>query len=252
MRARSASSRAWKTMTSSMRLRNSGRKVSPQRLGDLRLHPLVACSSRGLARGRRHELRADVAGHDEDGVLEVDRAALAVGQAAVVEDLEQDVEDVRVGLLDLVEQDHLVRPAADRLGELAALLVADVAGRRADQPATRRTSPCTRSCRCGSWPCSSSNRNCRQRPGQLGLAHAGGAQEDERADGPPRVLEPGARAPHGVGDGRDGLVLADHALVQPLLHVDAAWPARPPSGASPGCPSRRPRCGRCRPRRPPP
>ena len=67
-------------------------------------------------------------------VLEVDRPALAVGQAAVVEDLEEDVEDVRVRLLDLVEQDDLVRPAADGLGQLAALVVADVAGRRADQP----------------------------------------------------------------------------------------------------------------------
>ena len=38
-----------------------------------------------------------------DGVLEVDRAALAVGQPAVVEHLQQHVEDVRVRLLDLVE-----------------------------------------------------------------------------------------------------------------------------------------------------
>ena len=37
-----------------------------------------------------------------------DGPALAVGQPAVVEHLEQDVEDVGVGLLDLVEQDHLV------------------------------------------------------------------------------------------------------------------------------------------------
>jgi hypothetical protein len=37
---------------------------------------------------------------------EIDRAALAVGQAAVVEDLQQHVEDVRVRLLDFVEQDH--------------------------------------------------------------------------------------------------------------------------------------------------
>ena len=73
------------------------------------------------------QLRADVAGHDDDGVLEADRAALAVGQAPVVEDLEQDVEHVRVRLLDLVEQDDLVRAPPDRLGELAALLVADVA-----------------------------------------------------------------------------------------------------------------------------
>ena len=38
-------------------------------------------------------------------LLEVDRAALAVGQAPVVHHLQQHVEDVGVGLLDLVEQD---------------------------------------------------------------------------------------------------------------------------------------------------
>ena len=38
---------------------------------------------------------AEVAGHDDDRVLEVDRASLAVGQPPVVEHLQQDVEDVR-------------------------------------------------------------------------------------------------------------------------------------------------------------
>ena len=53
-------------------------------------------------------LAADVRGHEQDGVAEVDRPALAVGQAAVVEYLEQDVEDVRMRLLDLVEEHHAV------------------------------------------------------------------------------------------------------------------------------------------------
>ena len=78
----------------------------------------------------------DVGGHDQHGVLEVHRAALAVGEASVVHHLQQHVEDVGVRLLDLVEQHDRVGPPADRLGQLAALLVADVAGRRADQPET--------------------------------------------------------------------------------------------------------------------
>ena len=44
----------------------------------------------------------------------IDRAALAVGEPAVVEHLQQQVEHVRVGLLDLVEQHHRVRVAAHR------------------------------------------------------------------------------------------------------------------------------------------
>ena len=41
--------------------------------------------------------------------------------------------DFGVGLLDLVEQDHGVRLASHRFGELAAFLVADVSGRRTDE-----------------------------------------------------------------------------------------------------------------------
>ena len=48
-------------------------------------------------------LGADVAGHDDDGVLEVHGAALRVGDAAVVQDLEHDVPHVLVGLFNLVE-----------------------------------------------------------------------------------------------------------------------------------------------------
>ena len=43
-----------------------------------------------------------------------------------------------------------------------------------------------------------------------------GPEEQERADGAPRILDPGATAQDGVGDQVDGLVLADHPLVQDL------------------------------------
>ena len=60
----------------------------------------------------------------------------------------------------------------------------------------------------------------RERARELGLADAGRAEEDERADRPVRILQPGARAAQRVRDGLDRLVLADDALVEPLLHVD--------------------------------
>ena len=91
--------------------------------------------------------RANVRGHDHDRVAEVDRAAMAVGQPAVVEQLQEDVEHLRMGLLDLVEQDHRVRTAPNRLGQLAALLVADVPGRRTRRGARRCASPGTPTCR---------------------------------------------------------------------------------------------------------
>ena len=164
-------------------------------------------------------LRADVRGHDHDRVAEVDRPALAVGQPSVVEQLQEDVEDVGVGLLDLVEQDHAVRPAPHRLGQLPALVVADVAGRRADEArdgvllhVLRHVEPHDRALVV--------EHELGERLRELGLADAGRAEEDERADRAVRILQAGARAPQRVRDGVDRRLLADDALVQPLLHVD--------------------------------
>ena len=82
---------------------------------DLVLHQLVralgaarvrvALAAEAEARVRLELLGAQVRGHDDDAVAEVDPAALGVGQVPVLEDLEEDVEDLRVRLLDLVEED---------------------------------------------------------------------------------------------------------------------------------------------------
>ena len=84
---------------------------------------------------RLDDLGPRVRGHDQDDVAEVDFAAETVGQVAFFHDLQQHVVDVRVSLLDFVQQHDRVRAAANLLGELAPLFVADVAGRSADQAA---------------------------------------------------------------------------------------------------------------------
>ena len=173
-----------KMTTSSSRLRNSGLNVCAHHRHD-----------RLLARLRREqrvdeELRTEVRRHHEDDVAEVDRASLAVGQAAVVEDLQEDVERLGVGLLDLVEQDHGVGPTPDRLGELAALLVPHVARRRPDQPrdrvplgVLRHVDPDHRALVV--------EEEVREGLGELGLADTGRAEEQERAGGPVRVGDAG-------------------------------------------------------------
>ena len=50
------------------------------------------------------------------------------------------------------KQDDRVRAATHGFGQLATLVVADVAGRRADQRETRHGAPGTRTCRSGRWP----------------------------------------------------------------------------------------------------
>ncbi len=80
---------------------------------------------------------AEIGGHHDQHVAEIDCAALAVRQPPVVEDLQQNVEDVGMRLLDLVEQHDLIRAPAHRLGERAALVITDIAGRRADEAGDR-------------------------------------------------------------------------------------------------------------------
>ena len=52
------------------------------------------------------ELATEVGSHDDDGVLKVDHTALIVGQAAVVEHLQQDIEHVGMCLFNLIEEYH--------------------------------------------------------------------------------------------------------------------------------------------------
>ena len=65
------------------------------------------------------------------------RPALPVGEAPVVQHLQQDVEHVRMRFFDLVEQHDLIGPTAHGFGQRAAFLIADIAGRRADQARDR-------------------------------------------------------------------------------------------------------------------
>src|SRR3989344_4012427 len=107
-----------------------------QRIRHLLLRLLVALAMGGRDAApeaeRRHfvdVLRADIRGHDDDAVLEIDRPPLRIRQTTVVEDLQKDVENLRMRLLYLIEEYDGVRPVADELCEASALVIADIAGR---------------------------------------------------------------------------------------------------------------------------
>src|SRR5660397_161537 len=54
--------------------------------------------------GVQNPLTADVAGHDDHSVPEADGATVAVCQPSLIKNLQQDIEHVRMGLLDLVQE----------------------------------------------------------------------------------------------------------------------------------------------------
>ena len=176
---------------------------------------------RDLARRRdavQDRLRAEVGGQDDDGVLEVHGPALRVGDAAVVEDLQEDVEHVRMRLFDLVKEDDGVRTAADGLSQLAALLITHVSGRCADQTRDGEFLHILRHVDAHEV-LFIVKQGFGQRLGQLRLADAGGAEEEERAERAVRVLDAGAAALDGLGDDAHGLILADDALVERIFEM---------------------------------
>ena len=73
--------------------------------------------------------RADVGGHDDDGVLEVHRATLTVRQTAVLENLQEHIEHIGMRLFDLVKEHHRIGLAAYRLSQLTAFFITDITGR---------------------------------------------------------------------------------------------------------------------------
>src|SRR3954453_22989023 len=124
-----------------------------------------------------------------------------------------------MGLLDLAEEDDAERLAPDLLGELSALLVADVAGRRAEQPRDRVLLAVLAHVELDQRILVA-EQELGQRLGKPGLTDTGGAGEDERAAGALGVLESGPGTPDRPGESLDGLLLADDPLVQLVLHLE--------------------------------
>src|SRR5437667_4043141 len=186
------------------------------------LHLLVGLVVALLHEARRDALadqaRAEVRRHDEDRVLEVDDVAEGVRQAAVVEHLQHHVEDVGMRFFDLVEEHHRIRAPPDLLGQEAALFVAHVAGRRAEQPGDGELLHVLRHVHADQRVLVS-EQVLGERARQLGLADAGGAEEDERAHWALGVLEAGTGAADGARHLFDGVVMADDPAVQRLFHA---------------------------------
>src|SRR5579883_261690 len=162
------------------------------------------------ARGKRGG--AVVGGDDDDGVPEVDGLAVRVGEAAIVEQLQEQVEDFRVRLLDFIEKDDAVRAAAHGLGELTGLIVADIAWRGADEPRGLVAFHEFGHVELDTGVLVSKER-LRQRPRQFGFTNASRADKDEGANRSSAIMDVRAPASYGLRNGTHRLVLANDAPV---------------------------------------
>jgi len=166
----------------------------------------VGCQLHDRFRGR-------VGGQDDDGVLEVDFTAFAVFHAAFVEDLEEEFQDVGVGLFHFVQEDHRVGLAADGFSEYAAFAVADVSGRRAFQRGDG-VGFLKLAHGDGDHVVLAAIEEVGDGEGGFGFTDAGGADEHEDADGLIGIFHLGFRDLNTLSDGLEGVILADDALAK--------------------------------------
>ena len=185
--------------------------------------------------------------------LKVHPAALGVGQDAVLQDLQQDVENIRMGLFDLVEQQHRNR-ACGAPSRSAGRPPHSPHSREASRPDGKRCAfPYTPTYPGGSWrfrrrtwprpaPCTA--RSCPRRSGPRKMKEPMGRLGSFSPTRPRRM----ARA-----TARHRLVLSHDPLVQDLLQLQQPLRLPPRSAARPGCRSSWRRFRRylsgCRPRR---
>ena len=163
-------------------------------------------------------LGAEVGRQNNDGIFKIHRSALGIRDAAIVQNLQQNVEHIRMGLFHLIKQNNRIRFSADRLRQLAALLIADIPGCRTDQPGNtvllhvlRHVDPyhVLLIIEQGSGQCL----------GKLCFADAGRPQEQEGPDGLCRILDARLRAHDGLCHLCDSLILSNHASVKLLRKV---------------------------------
>ncbi|MNL40282.1 hypothetical protein D3C87_1626210 [compost metagenome] len=80
---------------------------------------------------------AQIRGQQDQCIAKVDFPAFAIVDHAFVEYLIEQVEDVRIGLLDFIQQHDRIRLLAYGFSEHAALAIADITGGRPDQARDR-------------------------------------------------------------------------------------------------------------------
>eukprot|EP00052_Salpingoeca_macrocollata_P017098 m.138431 g.138431 ORF g.138431 m.138431 type:complete len:427 (-) comp20267_c0_seq1:1212-2492(-) len=189
-----------------------GGKVCLKRLHGLGLHARVHSSN------LCNSLRAEIAGHNDDGVSEVHAMALGVGQMPIIQHLQQKIGDLAVSLFKFVQQHHRIRAAPHSLRQRPALFIAHITRWGAYQPGHAESLHVLAHVH-------SHKRILRVKHklsdglAQFGLAYSCWPQEHEAGDRVVWLGQPGSVQPHHITDCLDDVVLSDHSLTQDSFHV---------------------------------
>ena len=161
-------------------------------------------------RGFLQAFRARIGGHDDDHVAEIGFAAIVVRQGAMVHHLQQDIENVRMGFFNFIEQQDRMRLLGDRFRQQATLVETNVARRRADQAADGVAFHVFRHVETDQLDAEDEG----QLLGHLGLADTGRTGEQEGADRLVRLAQAGTRHLDGRRQRVDGGILPEHHVAQ--------------------------------------
>ena len=138
---------------------------------------------------------------------------MVVRQAAVVKHLQQYVKHIHMGLFHLVQQDDGVGSAANCLGELATLVIADIPRRRPHQATDRmplheltHVNPDD-----GGFVV---EENFGESFAEFRFANSRWTEEEERANWSMGILQSATTAADRIGDRSHGFVLTDQPLLQ--------------------------------------
>ena len=192
---------------------------------DGRLRTALAAGRLVLAEADRRGVqlaRPGVRGHDHDDLPEIGLPAVIVRQGRVIHHLEQDVEDVRVRLLDLVEQQHGVGVCPHGVDEQPSLLEAHIAGWGADQSCHGMLLHVLAHVVADELVPQVDG----QLLGQLGFPDPGRSGEQEAAGRMVRLTEPGPRALDRGHHGGDGVVLPEHHTAQRVVECAQSFLVR--------------------------
>ncbi len=148
-------------------------------------------------------------------MLKVYGSALGIGDPAIVQHLEQDIEHIRMGLLQLIEQNDRIGLPADLFGQLTSLIIAHIARRGTNELGNGILLHIFGHIHPNQVVLTVKQLRS-QGLYQLGLAHAGGTHENKAHRA---ALGGNAHsAPsNGTGYRRNGLILAHDTLFEVLL-----------------------------------
>ena len=89
------------------------------------------------------QIRAtSITGHNHYRILEVHGATLTISQTSIIHNLQQGIEDLRMGLLYLVQQNDAIGTTPYLLRQLTTFIMTNIARRATEEAQT--SIPCTR------------------------------------------------------------------------------------------------------------